>query len=280
MTANIKLGLVTDVIPLNEIAPGWDYYEIPHAIHVVPLESEANWRKNREIYKASNVPTPVSSHYLLEPGQRYSDDFGLYASGPDFDREQQRFWAKRSFRRLNEIGVKVVGVYGAFFQRPDWYGRDNAIDDALSFCNILADEAEAYGMQIALEPDADPETLFPTYKEGLAFAKATGRRSVKVMADLNYFLRINQSLDDIREDPTYCLHVHMAGEGHGGGSQPNIGPRTEAFTKLFHILKDINYNGTVSAACPWVSSTGSSDIDYKYETGLTLKYMRDLLASS
>ena len=280
MTHNIKLGLVTDAIPLDAIADGWDYYEIPNAIHVVPLESEANWQKNRELYEARNVPTPVSSHYLLEPGQRYSDTFGVYASGPSFDREQQRFWATRSFRRLNQVGVKVVGVYGGFFRCPDWYGRNNAIDDAVSFCNIIADEAEAYGMQIALEPNADPETLFPTYKEGLAFAKATRRHSVKVMADLNYFLKINQSLDDVREDPSYCLHVHMAGEGHGGGSQPNIGPRAEAFTKLLHVLKETEYNGTVSAACPWISSTESTEIDYKYETAVTLEYMRNLRDNS
>lgn len=267
MTDQIKLGLVTDAAPLEEIVDGWDYYEIPNEIHIIPMESEANWIKNRDRYRARNVPTLVASHYIGR--------LGTCASGPSYDREQQQFWAARSFRRMNEIGVNVVGVWGEYFQCPDGYDRNKAIDDAISFCNIVADEGEKWGIQIALEPNANPDTLFPSYKEGLAFAKRTGRRSIRVMADLNYFIKLNEPLDDIREDPSYCLHVQMAGEGNGF-SQPNLVPRTEAYHKLFTILKDIGYNRTVSVASPWISSTGAEPIDYKYETSITLDYMRKL----
>jgi sugar phosphate isomerase/epimerase len=176
---------------------------------------------------------------------------------------------------MHEIGVKVVGVWGEFFQCPDGYDRIKAIDDAISFCNILADEGEKYGIQTALEPNANPDTLFPSYKEGLDFAKLTGRRSIRLMADLNYFLKLNEPLDDIRIDPSYCLHVQMAGEGNGF-SQPNLVPRTAAYNELFTILKDIGYNSTVSVASPWYSSTGSEQIDWRYETTITLEYMQRL----
>jgi sugar phosphate isomerase/epimerase len=176
---------------------------------------------------------------------------------------------------MHEIGVKVVGVWGEFFQCPDGYDRNKAIDDAISFCNILADEGEKWGIQTALEPNANPDTLFPSYKEGLAFAKLTGRRSIRLMADLNYFLKLNEPLDDIRIDPSYCLHVQMAGEGNGF-SQPNLVPRTAAYGELFTILKDIGYNGTVSVASPWYSTTGSDQIDWRYETAIALDYMRKL----
>lgn len=272
MTGQIKLGLVTDSAPLEEIADGWDYYEIPNELHILPVQNEANWIRNRDRYRARNVPTLVASHYI---GGSSPSGLGTFASGPSYDREQQQFWAARSFRRMHEIGVKVVGVWGEFFQCPDGYDRGKAIDDAISFCNILADEGEKWGIQTALEPNANPDTLFPSYKEGLAFAKLTGRRSIRVMADLNYFLKLNEPLDDIREDPSYCLHVQMAGEGHGF-SQPNLVPRTEAFNKLFTILKDIGYDRTVSVASPWYSSTGAEQIDWRYETGITLDYMRKL----
>jgi sugar phosphate isomerase/epimerase len=267
MKNQIKLGLVTDVIPLDQIAPGWDYFEIPNGVHVLPLESEANWIKNRDMYRARNVPTPVASHYI--------GGFGTMASGPSFDREQQIFWAERSFRRMHEIGVQVVGVWGGFFQAPAEYGRAKAIDDAISFCNIVADQAEKYGMLVALEPNADPNTLFPSYAEGLAFAQSTGRRAIRVMADLNYFIKLNEPLDLIRKDPEYCVHVHMAGEGNGF-SQPNVKPRTELYHRLFTILKDIGYSRTVSVASPWISSTGAETIDYLYETKVTLEYMQRL----
>jgi len=269
MSNQIKLGLVTDVIPLNQIAPGWDYYELPSGVHVLPLESEANWIPNREMYRAQGVPTPVASHYI--------GGFGTMASGPSFDREQHLFWAERSFRRMNEMGVKVAGVWGGFFKNPAGYGRDKAIDDAISFCNIVADQAEKYDMLVALEPNADLDTLFPSYAEGLAFAKATGRRSIRVMADLNYFIKLNEPLDLIRKDPDYCVHVHMAGEG-GGFSQPNLEPRTELYHQLFGILKDIGYSRTVSVASPWRISNGAAEIDYRYETEITLDYMQKLRA--
>jgi sugar phosphate isomerase/epimerase len=235
----ILLGLVTDVVPLDEIVDGWDYYEIPNGVHIIPMESEANWAKNREMYLKRGVPTPVASHYI--------GGLGTYAAGPGYDREQQLFWAERSFRRMNEMGVRVVGVWGGFFRCPEDYGRANAVDDAVSFCNIVADQAERYGITVALEPNADPDTLFPSYKEGLNFAKSTGRRSIKVMADLNYFLKLHEPLETIYEDPEYCVHVQMAGEGNGF-SQPNIKPRTEAYDTLFTILKNIGYHSTVSVA--------------------------------
>lgn len=265
MKTELKLGMVTDVVPLDQIALGWDYYEVPTAIHMVPLESEPNWHKNRDMYRSHGLPTPVSSHYI--------QGHGLSASGPGFDREQQRFWAERAFRRMSEAGVEVVGVFGGFFKCPDGYGRNKAIDDAISFCNLLADQAERYDMLVALEPNANPETLFPTYLEGLEFAKATGRRSIRLMADLNYFVKLNQPVDVIRKDPGYCLHVHIAGEG---GAQPNVGSREEFFQGLFRTLKDIGYARTVSAACPWKSTTGAAQIDYRHETAVTLEFMRKL----
>ncbi|MBO7744436.1 sugar phosphate isomerase/epimerase [Paenibacillus sp. MWE-103] len=267
MEKTIQLGLVTDAIPLDQIAQGWDYYEIPNGIHMVPMESEVNWNKNRDMYRATGVPTPVASHYI--------GGLGTVASGPSFDREQNVFWAERSFRRMSEAGVKVVGVWGGFFQSPEGYGRAKAIDDAISFCNIIADQAEKYEMLVALEPNADLKTLFPSYSEGLEFAKATGRRSIRVMADLNYFIKLNEPLDVIRKDPSYCLHVHMAGEGNGF-SQPNIEPRTALYHQLFHLLHEIGYASTVSVASPWMSSTGAEQIDYKYETAITLQYMQQL----
>ena len=275
MTHQIQLGLVSDVVPLEDIAEGWDFLEIPNSVHILPMHSEYEWEQNRNRYSARGLPTPVASHYVSGTNTLYG--FGSFASGPSYDREQQLFWASRSFRRMAEVGVKVAGVWGGFFQCPDGYSRAQAWDDAVSFCNILADEGEKHGIQIALEPNADPETLFPSYAEGLAFAKSVRREPIKMMVDLNYFLKLGESLDIIREDPEYCLHVQMQGEGNGF-SQPNIVPRTEAYGKLMTVLKDIGYSSTVSVAAPWMSSTGAEPIDYAYETRITLQYMQELRA--
>lgn len=273
--SQILLGLVTDVVPLEQIAEGFDFYEIPNSVHILPLHSEYEWARNRERYRARGVPTPVASHYVSGTDPLYG--FGSFAAGPSYDREQQLFWAARSFRRMAEIGVKVAGVWGGFFRCPDGYSRERAWEDARSFCHILADEGDKHGVRIALEPNADPETLFPSYAEGLAFAKSLGRDSVRMMVDLNYFLKLGESLDIVRDDPEYCLHVQMAGAGNGH-SQPNIEPHTEAYHKLFSVLKDVGYRGTVSVAAPWLSSTGADPVDYAYETRVTLEFMQALRA--
>jgi sugar phosphate isomerase/epimerase len=147
------------------------------------------------------------------------------------------------------------------------------MDDAIRWVNMLADYAEKYNVKIALEPTANPDTLFPMYLDGLEFAKnEIGRDVVRVMADLNYFIQGNQPLEHIAKDPTYCLHVHIAGES----AQPGVGDRIAIHTHLFRILRDIQYVGGVSAACPWVNTSGGKKVNFHVETAKTLKYLQDL----
>jgi hypothetical protein len=69
------------------------------------------------------------------------------------------------------------------------------------------------------------------------------------------------------------LNVHVQGDG---GAQPNVGKRDEILTHLFNVLKDAGYDKGVSAACPWVPTNGAKEVDYKFETDFTLKYLQDL----
>lgn len=125
---------------------------------------------------------------------------------------------------------------------------------------------------IALEPMADLTTLFPRYLDGIALAKEVGSKSIRVMADLNYFLELDQPLEDIAKEPEYCLHCHIQGDG---GAQPNVGGREKTFLRLFSIFRDMGYQRGVSAANPWKSTTGGG-LDLKRETAVTLDYMRKL----
>jgi len=267
MSEQFKIGIVVDVVPIKVLSKGWEYFEVPASIHADALLCDAEWEKYKAVYKEDGRPCLSTSH-LLGPGTTW-----MGACGPLYNRELILFSLERVFKRLNELGCKYIGCWGGHFHCPSSFDRSKAIDQAISSINIMADFAEMYGMEIALEPQADPDTLFPRYLEGIEFAKLTGRRSVKVMADLNYFLELDQPLEDILKFPEYCLDVHIAGDG---GSQPNVGGRDDVFIKLFEILKDIGYTKGVSAACPWVITNGAAEIDYKYETDYTLKYLQDL----
>lgn len=265
MSEQFKFGIVVDVVPLEKISRGWEYFEIPLAIHANPFKSDNEWGKWKSRYKADGRPCPVTAFML--------DQINVFPLGPDFDREQLAYSLDREFRRIKEVGTKYIGCWGGHFKVPGGFSRETAMDQAISLCNIMADNAEKYGVEIALEPIAELDTLFPRYLEGIEFAKMVGRRSIKVMADLNYLLELDQKLEDLLKYPEYCLNVHIQGDG---GAQPNIGRREKIFIRLFEILKEMGYDKGVSAACPWVVTNGAGEIDYAYETDTTLAYLHEL----
>jgi sugar phosphate isomerase/epimerase len=267
MSKPFQIGIVVDVVPIPVLDKGWEYFEVPASMHCSAILCDSEWQAWKSVYQKGGRPTPVTSH-LLGPGTSWKG-----ASGPYYNREVILWSLDRQFQRMSELGVKYAGCWGGHFRCPDGFDRAKAIDQGISSINIMADYAEKYGMQIALEPQAEHDTLFPRYLEGVAFAKLTGRKSVKVMADLNYFLELEQPLEDILKAPGYCLNVHVQGDG---GAQPNVGKREEIFLHLFNVLKDAGYDKGVSAACPWVSTNGVKEIDYKFETDFTLKYLQDL----
>jgi sugar phosphate isomerase/epimerase len=262
-----NIGIVVDVVPIKVLSKEWEYFEVPASMHGSSLLSDTEWQEFKAVYKADGRPTPVTSH-LLGPGNSWKGASGLY-----YDRELLDFALRRTIKRMAELGVKYLGAWGGHFKIQDGFSRAKAVDQAISAINIMADYAAEYGMEIALEPEADADTLFPRYLEGVEFAKMTGRSNVKVMADLNYFLALNQPLEDILKYPDYCLNVHIQGDG---GSQPNVGKREDIFIHLFKVLKDAGYDKGVSAACPWIITNGAAEIDYKYETDTALKFIKDL----
>jgi len=250
--------------PPAEIASGYEMSEMPISLQVLPLEPNPVWAKKKAEFAAWRIPpSKVSSHYN-PPGNR--------VVGPGVDMELLEFWTKRSFARISELGVKVAGIYGAFFDVPEGFSKSTARDQAFQFVNMLADHAKPYKITIALEPMGTPTTLFPLYRDGVAFAKATKRPEIAVMADTAYFLQYNQPLDDIRTEPKMLVHCQTAGIK----GQPGVGDLTEMHTRLFRIFKEIGYTGAVSCACPWVDTTGSGKMQFGIETAKTLKYLRDL----
>lgn len=262
----ILFGDKPEIRPPAQIGSDWEMAEVPVAMQLIPFESDAHWAsKKAEIESWGLPPIKASSHFL--------QFWGLQAVGPNVDWDQLVFWTRRAFCRLADLGVETVGVFGGFFAVPEGFSPDTAMEQGLRFTHLLADNAEAHGMTVALEPQANLATLFPRYLEGIEFAKRVNRSSIRVMADLNYFLRLNQPLEHIALEPEYCTHVHIA-EGVG---QPGNGERTEIYEKLFRILRDMNYTGGVSCACNWVSTEGDT-LNFGHEAKKTLAYLKELRA--
>jgi sugar phosphate isomerase/epimerase len=253
-----------DQKPASEIAPGWDFTEIPIGEFLAPFNSNAWWAERRAHIESLPVaPIKATSHLL--------DKFGLIATGPGLDWEQVEFWIRRAFERVAELGIGVVGCYGGHFPVPGGLSKAKVMDQAIRFCNLLADNAKPHGIVIALEPYSGENLLFRRYLEGLAFAREVSRPEIYLMADLNYFIALNQDLEDIAQAPEMLVHAHIAGEH----AQPGVGDLVDFHTHFFRVLRDIGYEGTVSAACPWKSTTGG-DLDLRVETAKSLRYLQEL----
>jgi sugar phosphate isomerase/epimerase len=165
----------------------------------------------------------------------------------------------------------VAGIWGNFFAIPEGFSPTRATDQALHYCEMVAKYAEMYGVLIALEPTANPRTVFPKYSDGLQFAKCLGKPNVRVMADLNYFIAVDQPFEDIASAPEYCLHVHVQGDTY----QPNFGDCAAKIKHIFRVLRDIGYERTVSSAHPWIT-TEPGPFNYRLESAKTWHFLRDL----
>lgn len=244
----------------TKIAPGFEASEIPSGKLIDPLLPDAEWpAKKAEILSWGMPHMKVSSHWINAP-----------CNTPDADWEALEFFTKRSLKRLGDLGVKTAGIYGKFFRKAE---TKEAMDQAIKYANLIGDEAAKYGMNVVLEPMADPDSLFPTYAEGLKFVKLLNHPGVKLMADLNYFLRNGESFDVLLPEPEWNLHCHIAGKG----GQPGVGDLRDVHKEFFRVLRKTNYEGAVSCACPWVN-TGDGEFDLTVETAKTIKYLKDLRA--
>jgi hypothetical protein len=248
--------------PPSEVAKGFDEAEIPNTILVDPLSGNPAWVKTQaQIASWKLPPIKVSSHFINGT-----------VTGPDVDTEYLDLWVKRSLARLAQVGVEIVGVYGAFFTTPEGFSKTKARDQALRFVNSLADHAKQHRMLIALEPMGRPDTMWPLYLDGLAFAREIKRPEIRLMADTAYFIERNQPLENILKAPEYCVHCHTAGVK----GQPGVGDHVAVHTRLFEIFRDMGYTRAVSCVGTFVDTTGSGKLQFGVETAKTLQYMRDL----
>jgi sugar phosphate isomerase/epimerase len=244
-----------------KIAPGFEMFEIPTEVLVSSYLTHEEWeRRKGELAGWGIGPIKVASHWLNKP-----------CTTPNVDWELLEFWTKRALKRLSEIGVTSAGIYGLWFPRIEHYSATRQMDQAIRYANLMGDTARSLGMKIMLEPMADPNTLWPTYKEGLEFVERVDHPHVQIMADMNYFLKLDQPFEHIKLAPERCLHCHIAGD-HG---QPGVGDLEQTHKAFFRVLRDIDYQGGVSCACPWVA-TSPGDFNLRAETERTLCYVRRL----
>lgn len=247
----------------SKMTPGFELAEIPAGILVDPNLTDEEWeQRKQQLSSYSLPPIRIASHWTDKPSTTRRPDW-----------EYLEFWTRRVLRRLAELGVERAGVWGYFFPKVEGYSPTRQMDGAIRYANMMGDFARTHNITMMMEPMADLNSLWPTYREGLAFVKRVDHPNVKIMADMNYFLKLNQPFDHIKDDPELCMHCHIAGDH----AQPGVGDMRETHKAFFRVLRDIGYERGVSCACPWVS-TGSGEFDFVRESAKALAYVEALRA--
>ena len=257
-----------------KLAPGYDFCEIPAGQLLDAGMSNDEWSTRKAELKSYPLPPMrAASHWLDKP-----------CTIPNVDWDLIEFWAPRVLQRLSELGIPLAGVYGKFFAKVEGYSPIRQMDQAIRYANFLGDTARKNNMSIVVEPMGDPNTWFPSYKEGIAFVKRVDHPNFKIMADLNYFLSINEPFDHIKDSPELCLHAHIAGDkginpttGRTSSFQPGVGDMVKIHKDFFRVLRDVKYEGAVTAACAW-KSTSASEFDLTVESAKSLAYVQRLRA--
>jgi sugar phosphate isomerase/epimerase len=250
--------------PAEQLAPGFDYVEIPIEIVMLPLSTKAEWEKTKQKIGAWNLP-PVKcgTHFMG----------GIPFTGPHADLELALFWSKRTFERMEQLGCSVVGVWGQTFNVPEGFSKTKAMDQSLRFLDTAAELAKPHGVILALEPGGGKNSLIPLYRDGIELCKRVDRPEIKALADSGFFMELGQPLEDIRIAPELCIHNHISGIERVQSS-PEI---REFHKKHFRILRNMGYVGGVSAEMKFINTKGDdSPPDYRYETEKVLKYMQGI----
>jgi sugar phosphate isomerase/epimerase len=127
-------------------------------------------QKRGEIKSWRQPPFTAASHWLKDE-RITGNDATPFA---ELDRQ-----AEQHCRRLAELGTGMVaGIWGNFFPVPDGYSKTKATDQAVEYCGMIHKYAQKHDIVIALEPTANPRTVFPKYSDGLAFAKQLGLSNI------------------------------------------------------------------------------------------------------
>ena len=199
---DVKIGRCAGVDKLAETkAAGFDYVELGtrNIVKLSDAELEAALAKHKEV----GLPTPVANVFL--PNE-------MKVVGPSVDEAALLAYAKKAFDRMARFGVQII-VFGSGGARkvPEGFSKDEAFNQLVAFAKLIAPEAQARGITMAVEPLQSRETnIINSAAEGLKWVKAVNHPNFQLMVDF-YHLSLEKEDPAILETAKrHIKHLHIA----------------------------------------------------------------------
>ncbi len=260
MSKGISLGMCVGLDRAAQIAPGYDYLELPVTSALAPMEEDASFAPRAK--ELRRLAPPVGAFNVFAPAQ-------LKLVGPEVDWAAVEGYVQRALARAGQMGARVVVVgSGGARAVPEGFSRVEAWHQLVHFFTLCARYAAQAGVTMAIEPLNHKEcNILNSYPEAVRMARDVERDEVRVLADVYHFMVENEPLEDITDDPEWLAHVHVADTGRGypgSGSWP--------LARLFRMLQEIGYTGMVSIECSWGDK-------FTEETEKALRFMRAQMES-
>ncbi len=226
--------------PLSEASlitkSGYDYIELPLASQGLDLQGE-EWKSNLASALASPLPVRAFNYFFPRD---------MRIAGPELDCARLDAYLARAAEFMGELNSKVA-VMGSAWARnvPDGFDRSRAEDQILSALDRCADRLKGTGVTLVIEPLYRKESnIINSVAEGVSFARRVNRPEIKVLADFFHMDEESEPLETLREHRDWVAHIHLADTGRrnpGSGSYP--------YDRFFGLLKEIDYQGMMSAEC-------------------------------
>lgn len=215
-------------------AAGFDYIEVGTSEIAAMSDTEFQQALN----EARRVGLPVPAANLFLPAT-------LKVVGDAADPARQQTYVRNAFDRLKQLGVQLV-VFGSGGARrvPDGFSTDDAFAQLVAFGRLVAPEARARGITVAIEPLRIEETnIVNSAAEGLTLVEAIGDPNFRLMIDFYHLASAHESSSIVERAASRLRHLHVA--------NPNgrVFPRDWAefdYAPFFAALRHIHYVGRIS----------------------------------
>lgn len=226
----MKFGLciTTDLLPQVNVSE-IDFFEYRLA-EIAALNSDEYKICRREVEKSGLA---VEAFNVFIPSN-------ITLKGDEVDTAKIKVYLKNSIKRADDLGGKTI-IFGS--SKARYINSEKDKIQIINAARLMAEEAEKYGITIAVEPLNKNETNYiNTVTDGRKFALDVNRKNFKTMVDFFHFWVMDETVDDLISAQEMITHVHIS------GSERDV-PNEKDFKQLqlwSDMLKTINYDGKLS----------------------------------